>query len=207
MGEQRQKELDHRELAGQPTQAGDHFDRVLDAALAKYAAVEPRAGLEERVLATLHAERNRAPDRAWRRWGLALAAMAVILAAATLAFRTRKPPPSVIAKTPSTTASPTKPPAQLANREETVVPHAHSPRRKVIRHWAQQEGVLAAVPKLDQFPSPRPLSEQERMLASYVANDPQRAALIAEARMEALRKDQEEKLREAAQDSNGDSQQ
>ena len=207
MGEQRQKELDHRELAGQPSQAGDQFDRVLDAALAKYAAVEPRAGLEERVLANLHAEQNRAPGRAWQRWGIALAAMAVIVAAATLAFRTRKPPPPVIAKTPSTTASPTKPPRQLANRAETVVPHAHSPRRKVTRHWAQHEGVLAAVPKLDQFPSPRPLSEQERMLASYVANDPQRAALIAEARMEALRKDQEEKLREAAQDSNGDSQQ
>ena len=36
----------------------DPLDRDLDAALAKYAAVEPRAGLEDRVLANLRAERG-----------------------------------------------------------------------------------------------------------------------------------------------------
>ena len=42
----------------------DEFDRMLDAALAKYAAVEPRTGLEERVLANLRAEQARVPDHA-----------------------------------------------------------------------------------------------------------------------------------------------
>jgi hypothetical protein len=36
----------------------DEFDRMLDAALAKYAAVEPRTGLEERVLANLRPSRR-----------------------------------------------------------------------------------------------------------------------------------------------------
>ena len=41
----------------------DELDRMLDATLAKYAAAEPRAGFEERVLANLRAERARVPDR------------------------------------------------------------------------------------------------------------------------------------------------
>jgi hypothetical protein len=48
-------------------------------------------------------------------------------------------------------------------------------------------------PKLDQFPSPQPLTEQERILASYVALDPEHAALIAEARTEALLREAEER--------------
>ncbi|MGB7331500.1 MAG: hypothetical protein WBD25_08940, partial [Terriglobales bacterium] len=52
--------------------------------------------------------------------------------------------------------------------------------------------VVATQPKLDQFPSPQPLSEQERMLASYVAKYPETAALVAQARAEALQKEMEE---------------
>jgi len=56
------------------------------------------------------------------------------------------------------------------------------------------EGAIAvAGPKLDVFPSPLPLSEQEKILASYVAQDPWRAALVAEARMDDLRHEVEER--------------
>jgi hypothetical protein len=54
---------------------------------------------------------------------------------------------------------------------------------------------------LDQFPSPQPLSEQEKILANYVAKYPEHAALIAEARMEALRRDEEERAADAGNDS------
>ena len=47
-------------------------------------------------------------------------------------------------------------------------------------------------PKLDQFPSPRPLTEQEKILQSYVAENPEKAVLIARARSEALQRDLEE---------------
>ena len=60
---------------------------------------------------------------------------------------------------------------------------------------------LAATPKLDQFPSPQPLSEQEQILMSYVAKYPEKAALIAQARAEALQRDREEELAEAAKDT------
>jgi hypothetical protein len=45
------------------------------------------------------------------------------------------------------------------------------------------------MPKLDQFPSPQPLSEQEKILAAYVAKYPEDALLLAQARAEALRRD------------------
>jgi hypothetical protein len=54
---------------------------------------------------------------------------------------------------------------------------------------------MAGNPKLDQFPSPRPLSEQEKLLQSYVAEYPERAVLIARARTEALRQDQLEEMK------------
>jgi len=43
---------------------GQVIDRELDTALAKYAAVEPRAGLNDRILANLKAERAQAAARA-----------------------------------------------------------------------------------------------------------------------------------------------
>jgi hypothetical protein len=66
----------------------DELDSTLDAALANYAAVEPRAGLENRVLSNLRAERSPVPDRAGWRWSVAGALIAVALA---LAWRSGKP--------------------------------------------------------------------------------------------------------------------
>src|SRR5579875_3469186 len=57
------------------------IERELDAALAKYAAVEPRDGFEQRVLANLRAQDTRATRFAWRRLaaaGFVLAAVAVL---------------------------------------------------------------------------------------------------------------------------------
>jgi hypothetical protein len=65
------------------------------------------------------------------------------------------------------------------------------PRRGM--HRPQSEAV-ADYPKLDQFPSPRPLSEQEKILESYVTNYPEHAALIARARAEELRRDAAEEM-------------
>jgi len=43
------------------------LDRELDAALAQYGAGEPRAGLEQRVLTNLQAEREKIASRTWWR--------------------------------------------------------------------------------------------------------------------------------------------
>ena len=62
-------------------------------------------------------------------------------------------------------------------------------------------------PKLEQFPSPQPLSEQEKILARYVNTYPEHAALIAQARTEELRRDSAEEMGEAGLAGNENSQQ
>jgi hypothetical protein len=60
---------------------------------------------------------------------------------------------------------------------------------------------LAAVtagPKLDVFPSPLPLTEQEKLLAGYIAEEPEHAVLLARAQAEDLRRDEEEETRESS---------
>ena len=74
----------------------DRLDRMLEAALAKYAAAEPRPGLEDRVLANLRAERTRMPVHAWWRWSVA-AVLAVVIVAMALAWRSGKSSLPVVA--------------------------------------------------------------------------------------------------------------
>jgi hypothetical protein len=53
---------------------------------------------------------------------------------------------------------------------------------------------------LEQFPSPRPLSEQEIMLARFVEQFPREAAMIARAQTKLLAQEEEEMQREAPLD-------
>jgi hypothetical protein len=167
----------HEPIAGGLNQTMDPLDPVLDAALAKYAASAPRAGLEERVLANLRAERTRAPERSWWRWGFATVA-AVLVIGAVLAWRA-KPSHLVLVNRPAETQpAPTRAP-QTANAAAEAVPVRVPPMRKQSRRPTSMK--LAANPKLDVFPSPRPLSEEELALARYVRNFPSDAKRVAQA--------------------------
>jgi len=175
----------------------DEFDRMLDAALAKYAAVEPRTGLEERVLASLRAEQARVPDHAWWRWSAMAAVAAAIVVAVALSLRSDKPSHPVVANHPPT-------PIQARKERGTEIisigqgsgsrPARPSTERKPEMRPSPPEGVIARAPKLEQFPSPQPLSEQEKLLQNYVAENPEQAVLLARARTEALRQDQLEEM-------------
>ena len=56
----------------------DALDRELNSALAKYATVEPRLGLEDRVLANLRAEREHVAERSPSRWSIMPIALAIV---------------------------------------------------------------------------------------------------------------------------------
>ena len=167
----------------------ENFDRGLDAALAQYTAVEPRAGLEERILANLEA-RNRAPVARWWAWPAVVAV--VMLIAFSLAWRladVRRGPVARQTSPATQNGGLNRTPVQSAGSVPQV-PSSHSASVKIShRKDAHSPVVVAAVPHLSQFPSPRPLSEQEQILASYVANYPQHAALLAQAHAEDLRRD------------------
>lgn len=163
----------------------DDLDRVLDATLAKYASVEPRTGLEDRVLTHLRSGSLRPTRHFWLKWGLA-GAMAAIAVVAVLAWRSSGVTHHVIANHPPTTIQapsiqgPT--PTRSAKNEVSVAKHA-SVRNPAARRAIASTSV-AAYPKLEQFPSPQPLSPEEIALAQYVKNFPKEAQLVAHAQEE-----------------------
>jgi hypothetical protein len=175
----------------------DEFDRLLDAALAKYAAVEPRTGLEERVLANLRAEQAHLPDHAWWRWSAIAAVAAVIVVAMALSLRSDKPSHPVVANHPPTPIQAPKEPGteilSIVHRSGTR-PARPSTAPKPEMRPSPPEVAMARAPKLEQFPSPQPLSGQEKLLQNYVAENPGQAVLLARARTEALRQDQLEEM-------------
>jgi hypothetical protein len=174
----------------------------LESALRQYGKAEPRAGLESRLLANLLAERNRIASR--RRWWWALGtatALAAVVAAVWVGESGRERNPGSAAGTSTT-----------IHREEArgsiqpgLAPHAAHPAREVARRRPANRPLrdlsVSKTPKLAQFPSPQPLSEQEQILVSYVAKYPESAALVAQARAEALRRDREEEADAAASGS------
>jgi hypothetical protein len=156
----------------------DELDRALDSALAKYVAVQPREGLEERVLANLRAHPAKLERPVLSQLALA-AASAVLVIAAALAWRTARPAHPIIANQPAADAKPmptTAPQVALVSKEGNTA-HTAAGRRQ-----PKQPPVTATTdPKLDVFPSPRPLSEEELALAQYVESFPRDAKLVAQA--------------------------
>jgi hypothetical protein len=198
-------EKQDRNILGQNDRSSE-IDRALNAALAKYAAVEPRAGLEERVLANLHADHARRVNHAWWRWGLGATAVAVIVLTVALAWRSGPTSqPAIANRRPVMKQDLPRSGTQLASHDGNAV-HSRPPHplRSGSAHPGHPGAVVAGSPKLDRFPSPRPLSEQEKILANYVSEYPEHAALIAQARMEMLRRDQEEELQHQSVDRNRD---
>jgi len=174
----------------------EELDRLLDAALQQYAAVHPREGLESRILARLRSHPIERASHAWWRWftaAAAVAALAVIII--TIASRPHaRPQPSVAQHPPVTPALPDL--AATSQPKKAV----QRPKRRL--HAEPDTQVAKAQPKLDQFPSPQPLSEQEKLLASYVTVYPKQAALLAKLRTEELERERiEEQSKSASKDA------
>ena len=159
----------------------------LAAALKHYGQAEPRAGLENRVLAAMRAEREQRTQN-WK-WWPALAAGTAILTIAACVFmaksegrKTHSPiaknhtVPVEVSRTNTNPAS--KPHIEDAANQK---PHFGAPRRSLqIVH-------ASATARLEQFPSPEPLSEQEKILARYVQQFPHEAHLMAQVQTELAR--------------------
>jgi hypothetical protein len=159
----------------------DELDQLLDAALAKYATAEPRTGLEERVLANLRSERAQVPDRKWWRWSATAAAAAIAIVVIAFALKSGRPSHPQVANHILTmrTLEQSKPRVGPEVGETGAHAHALGPATRRASHRVPKEGVAAANPKLDQFPSRQQLSEEELALARYVSQFPEEATLIA----------------------------
>ena|SRR5579863_10450075 len=178
----------------------DKFDRQLDSALANYAAVEPRVGLEERILTNLRAESNQRPSHAWWRWGVA-GAVAVIAIAVGLEWRSSGTAHPVIANRPTLIQNSSDHGAKTVALSGGQI---RADKRLPIQRTAvrRTQVTTASAPRLDQFPSPQPLSAQELALARYVSQFPQEATLIAQAQEE-FQKEIQQRINEVHSDTEG----
>jgi hypothetical protein len=171
----------------------DTLDRELDAALAKYAAVDPRAGIEDRVLASLGAEREHAAARVWWRWpALVVAAAALAVAVVALMVKPEMGRPNRSAPEMTAQRLPTTLPGDKGIEVRSATnetgnpdhPTASTAAKKPARNRVHAQEFVADGPRRDHFPSLRPLSEEEKLLVRYVQDFPQEAVMIAKAQQE-----------------------
>lgn len=168
----------------------DPFDDLLEGALRRYSEVEPRAGLEGRILARLAT--SPCPSRIRWAWAMALVTVAVIVSvwfgtSGRGAYR-RNVAVNIVPGLTTPHAHPS-PPHQTLSSPKTH-PHRRRPSATV---------ALAREPALQQFPSPRPMTEQELMLVEYVEHYPKEATIIAKEQDE-FQKKVEQAQKEAAEE-------
>jgi hypothetical protein len=160
----------------------DRLNHVLDVALTRYGAVEPGAGLEQRLLSRLRSETRTIPIRAWWRWSAAGALASLLVIACLPAWQSGGPAKTVAQHQPSAPIEILTPPSTSAT--SSVPGPVRFPSARAAHARPRRSHPLAAVarePKLDQFPSPRPLSEEELALTRYVKQFPSEAIVVARA--------------------------
>jgi hypothetical protein len=141
-------------------------------------------GLENCILANLAMQKASVADH--RRWWLAVgtaAAMAVVIAVwlGSGANNRSKSLGNFAYNATSTTQPKSEVNTQPVAKQTTA--KAGVQRRLRPRHARTVE--LDESPKLSQFPSPQPLSEQEQMLTRYVREFPQEAVIVAKTQAQA----------------------
>jgi hypothetical protein len=145
----------------------DFIDEWLERALKQCGMAEPRPGLENRILAGIRAERERVAISAWS-WRPVWVGLAAILMVAGVALlrSTHEVAPPVVSHVTA--------PAVSKSPEHRAIASAG----KSLAHTTRKSN---AAPRLEQFPSPQPLSEQEEILARYLRQFPREAGLVAQA--------------------------
>jgi hypothetical protein len=146
-------------------------DDLLDASLSRYSSVTPRPGLEGRVLANARAAQERRARFIWAGW-LAVGAAAVMITVGVLNFTHRQ-------ATPTTPKS-----AEVVKTLHMIVPGPHTVAPERVRTSPPTSKRRTSKPnlasaseesRLPVFPSPSPMTEEEKLLAQYVRTTPAEA--------------------------------
>ena len=162
-----------------PDEKDRRLDEWLDDGLQQYGQAEPRFGLEDRVLASVRAERERRDTRQWRWWPALATVTAMIVVGTFFGIRSQQRTSPSVARTQAT---PGQEMPEAPSQAEIARRPTGQARVSSRRGW--HEPVQAAGARQEQFPSPQPLSEQEKILARYVLHFPQQASLMAQAQIE-----------------------
>ncbi len=170
-------------------------DELLDSALARYRSAEPRPGLEERVLTGLRADGQ---PRPWPGWAWRLAAGVAVLGTVVLAVLLRRTVHITPGSPgPNSSVEARKMDSPTPRLKAAVDPIAKShPTRQASSHLTRQlrSQCVGAEPHKDVFPSPAPLSEQEKLLLRYVRENPAPVLMALQRATDALEEIQIEPL-------------
>jgi hypothetical protein len=166
----------------------DELDRQLDEVLRAYATVEPRPGIEERILANLQAGQEREVARSWWRWSaIGLMTTVTIALIVSLALRSVKSAPDTSAhRTASSTPASEQAVARVAPHDEGE-PHlagATTTAMRSAKREVRHRETASNEPRLAQFPSLRPLSNEEQRILRYVQEFPEEALMVAQRQAE-----------------------
>jgi hypothetical protein len=168
----------------------DRFDELLDKALRQYGNVEPRIGLEKRILANMQVAGNRSHSPGYRWLVAGTIATALVIAVATGIWHEALTPKQNV-PAPAVT--------QDAVREVSSATIPRNPQLVKPRTSRRQQRAVAGStdsPRLARFPAPLPLSQQELLLARYAEHFPKEALLVAQ-----KQRDFEEEIRQAELDA------
>ena len=167
------------------------LDDLLDSALASYSAVEPRAGLESRILARIQ-DAAEQQERWWcTRWlwaGRVAAAVAAIVLSAWLFWPVHKPIQQV-----QQNIAPSNQVQASDNSQNDVGEQKRQAKRAPVIHKQRQTDYLrqelARSDRPAVFPTPTGLSEQEKLMLAYVAQTP-KEEIMAEVRLRDFEKEE-----------------
>ncbi len=147
----------------------DELDKILDSALSSYSQEEARPGLETRVLSRIRAS-GQARRFAWLRWAVTIPAFAALLLLVFWISDASKPARSTVKDSAATLQYSTV--FQSRDRKGAVSriqKHLAAAIRPSAKH------VPLPLPKHEQFPTPTPLTDEERALLAFVACSPKQA--------------------------------
>ncbi len=152
----------------------DELDLLLRSALNTYADPGPESDLTRRILARISAEAAPAPPRRWLSWAIALPIAACLLALIVLSGpRPAHRPSGHAGQTPTSRQSLIATAHPGLSSTPHHIPSRNSRNLKPQSHRAVFAAKAAPLPKLDVFPTPRPLTPEEQALAVFAAHAPE----------------------------------
>jgi hypothetical protein len=153
----------------------DEFDQLVDEALGEYRDAEPLAGLESRVLWRLGQQPDK-PRKLWLRWVVIAACTAALVFAVWIVSRPERP---MADRVQQASAKPrVDAPAKVAVEAPVAEARAKQSIRRTtalsgsatVAEGAPQVAAVSALPA--QFPTPAPLTAEERAFMAAIQKVP-----------------------------------
>lgn len=153
-------------------------DQLLDSALARHRAEEPRPGLEGRILERLRATASEkiAGAKAWNLWIAAAATVAVVMMFVAIRVARRPYSPAVQTSKANKTV-PAPAPKEILAANSGTTPEAGNTAtviepKRIARHENKLSHRVEAHHWPSRFPTPAPLTAEQKALVQYVRDTP-----------------------------------